>query len=189
MTDSAPETTSDAAAPAPQRVTRARILAAACVGALFGLGGFTFDYANGTSYLSNNPNACANCHVMQEHLDAWTKSSHGKFATCNDCHAPHDLVGKYYCKARNGLFHSLAFTTGDFPDRILMHDYNRSVVEQSCRDCHSNLVDSITGGSEMADTVATAGVSASGASVHASLNTDGVSCLHCHASVGHDTGG
>lgn len=164
-----------------------RTSAAIAIGAFFGLSGFTFDYAKGTSYLSNDPGVCANCHVMQEHLDAWTKSSHGKFATCNDCHAPHDMVGKYYCKARNGLFHSLAFTTGNFPDRILMHDYNTSVVEQNCRDCHQQLVDQIATGLTTASADTTS--SNQSTSVHAGLTADGVSCLHCHKSVGHDTGG
>ncbi|HON66032.1 MAG TPA: cytochrome c nitrite reductase small subunit, partial [Phycisphaerae bacterium] len=40
-----------------------------------GLGLFTFIYADGASYMTNDPTACANCHVMQNHLDAWAKSS------------------------------------------------------------------------------------------------------------------
>ncbi|TWT90160.1 Cytochrome c-type protein NrfH [Pseudobythopirellula maris] len=145
------------------------LLIASLLGGAGGLGAFTFGYADGASYLSNRPEACANCHAMTEHLDAWHKSSHGKFASCNDCHAPHDLIGKYYCKSRNGFFHSLAFTTGDYPDEIQMHAYNRGVVEHNCRECHAALVDEITphGGSHAAE--------------------EGVSCLHCHATVGHDT--
>ena len=30
----------------------------------------------GASYLTDDPAACANCHVMQEHFDAWPRSSH-----------------------------------------------------------------------------------------------------------------
>jgi len=45
--------------------------AAIAVGVLFGLatgiGGYTFIYARGGSYLTNNPKACANCHIMQDH--------------------------------------------------------------------------------------------------------------------------
>jgi len=36
------------------------------VGALTGLGAFTFRYAQGLSYLSNDPKACTNCHIMNE---------------------------------------------------------------------------------------------------------------------------
>src|SRR5688572_32577853 len=43
----------------------------------------------------------------REHFDAWNKSSHRAVATCNDCHTPHNLVGKYTVKAKNGFWHSL----------------------------------------------------------------------------------
>jgi cytochrome c nitrite reductase small subunit len=145
------------------------VIVAALVGAAAGVGAFTFGYADGAAYLTNRPEACANCHVMREHLDAWVKSSHGKFATCNDCHSPHDFVGKYYCKTRNGFFHSLAFTTGRFPDQIQITEFNRRVTEQACRDCHEAIVDQI-------DHAPTSGG-----------QVEPQSCLHCHATVGHDT--
>lgn len=141
--------------------------ASALVGSAGGLGLFTFTYAEGTSYLGNDPEACANCHVMQGHLDAWVKSSHANVATCNDCHAPHDAVGKYYCKARNGFWHSLAFTTGDYPDNIRIHQYNRDVVEHACRDCHAAMTHTID--------VGTTGVG----------GQEPLSCVRCHADVGH----
>ena len=61
--------------------------------------------------MSNDPNACASCHIMRDHLDAYTKSSHRSVATCNDCHTPPGLIPKYLTKAEHGFFHSLAFTT------------------------------------------------------------------------------
>jgi cytochrome c nitrite reductase small subunit len=70
---------------------------------------FTFGYGKGASYLSNDPQACVNCHVMQGHYDSWQNSSHRHVAVCNDCHLPHP-VGKWITKADNGFFHSLAFT-------------------------------------------------------------------------------
>ena len=36
------------------------------VGVAFGIGLYTFAYAKGWSYLSDDPAACANCHVMRE---------------------------------------------------------------------------------------------------------------------------
>jgi cytochrome c nitrite reductase small subunit len=145
------------------------LLVAILIGATAGIGTFTFGYADGAAYLSNNPEACANCHVMREHLDAWVKSSHSKSATCNDCHAPHNVVGKYYCKGRNGFFHSLAFTTGNFPNQIQMHEYNHNVVEQNCRYCHAQLTHQI-------DPLPTS-----------RGEGETISCLHCHGTVGHDT--
>lgn len=70
------------------------LLLAAVVGVFLGLSASTFTYAEGTSYLSNDPRACVNCHIMREQYDAWQKSLHHANATCNDCHVPHDLVGK-----------------------------------------------------------------------------------------------
>ena len=135
------------------------------IGAATGVGTYTFVYAKGGSYLSDNAEACANCHVMQGHYDAWLKSSHKMVASCNDCHAPHDsVVNKLYCKGRNGFFHSLAFTTGDFDDRILIHDYNRKITENACRKCHSSVVHQI-------DSLPT--------------KNGSMSCIRCHNSVGH----
>ena len=134
------------------------------IGAVVGLGGFTFIYAKGGSYLGNDPNACANCHVMQDHLDAYVKSSHRSVATCNDCHTPPGLVPKYLTKAEHGFFHSLAFTTGEFHDPIQIKERSRRVTENSCRKCDQDIVHDID-------------------LTRASDAT--MSCIRCHAGVGH----
>ncbi len=134
------------------------------IGAVVGLAGFTFVYAKGGSYLGNDPASCANCHVMQDHLDAYVKSSHHAVATCNDCHTPPGLVAKYLTKAEHGFFHSLAFTTGNFHDPIQIKERSRRVTENSCRKCHQDVVHDI-------DTAATPDAT--------------LSCIRCHASVGH----
>ena len=36
-----------------------------------GIGAYTFVYARGASYLTNDPAACVNCHVMREPYDGW----------------------------------------------------------------------------------------------------------------------
>ena len=145
------------------------VAVALLIGAAGGLGLFVVGYADAFSYLRDDPDACANCHVMRVHLDAWVKSSHGKFAVCNDCHAPHDnVVNKYYCKARNGFFHSLAFTTGDYPDNLRITAYNRGVAEEACRHCHAAVTHRID----------PQPVASSGA--------DALACTKCHSTVGHD---
>ncbi len=70
------------------------LLLAALVGVLCGVGAYTFYYAKGASYLSNDPQACVNCHIMREQFDSWQKSSHHAAATCNDCHVPHSLIAQ-----------------------------------------------------------------------------------------------
>lgn len=133
------------------------------LGLLIGLVAYTFIYAKGYSYLSNDPSSCTNCHVMNTYYDGWEKSSHRSAANCNDCHTPHGMVAKYLTKASNGFFHSFAFTTGAFPDSIRARQRSHAVVEQSCRTCHANLAQHI-------DTAA---------------GNDGMSCVRCHANVGH----
>ena len=143
----------------------ATVLAVA-LGLAMGTGGFTFIYGQGASYMTNDPNACANCHVMEGHLSGWLQSSHKDVATCNDCHAPHDLVGKYWTKARNGWAHSVAFTTGNFPEHIRIRDFNREVTEEACRYCHQEMVAAVDGAGD----------------------AEPRACVTCHADVGHSDG-
>ncbi|MBK7961920.1 MAG: NapC/NirT family cytochrome c [Bdellovibrionales bacterium] len=63
-------------------------------GIIVGLGVYAFFYAKGYSYMSDDPQACINCHVMRENMDSWIKSTHHHVAKCNDCHLPHNIVGK-----------------------------------------------------------------------------------------------
>lgn len=135
-------------------------------GAAAGIGGYVFVYAEGASYLTDDPAACANCHVMRAHLDAWSKSSHRAVAVCNDCHAPRGLLRKYGVKAINGYNHSLAFVTGRFADPFHVTPLNRRVTEAACRTCHGEIVEAIDH-------------AGSGAA-------EPISCVRCHADVGHD---
>ncbi|NJL18926.1 MAG: cytochrome c nitrite reductase small subunit [Bdellovibrionaceae bacterium] len=137
-------------------------------GLLGGLGVFTFGYAEGASYLSNNPQSCVNCHVMQEHYDSWLKSSHAHAATCNDCHLSHHSIGKWITKADNGFFHSLAFTLNDYHDPIQIKPRNRKVTQQACLHCHSAVVEGMPS-----------------IAAHAPGGADLMNCVHCHADVGH----
>lgn len=117
------------------------LLIASGVGAFVGLGLFTFGYGEGAAYLSNDPAACANCHVMQGHFDSWQRSGHGHVAVCNQCHLPPGGMGKWVTKADNGFFHSLAFTTGRFPEPIRIKPRNRQVTQRACLGCHGPMVD------------------------------------------------
>lgn len=136
------------------------------LGLLIGLGCYTFIYAKGYSYLTNNPAACTNCHVMQAEYDAWIKSSHRTAATCNDCHTPHNLIGKYAVKTNNGFWHSFYFTTGRYPDNIEITNFDHQVTENACRRCHQNITSAIDGNV-----------------VHG--RAEGIECTRCHSSVGH----
>ncbi len=138
--------------------------AASILGILIGVGGYTFAYAKGASYLTNDPAACANCHVMENHYRAWVKSSHRMVAVCNDCHTPPGLIPKYTTKAINGFNHSLAFTTGRFPEPLRITPRNTDATEKACRKCHAEIVTAIEG-------------------PHPEKYR--LSCIRCHATVGH----
>ncbi len=141
------------------------IALAGMVGGVAGLGGFTFSYAQGFSYLSNDPQACVNCHIMRDQFDAWNRGSHKAVAVCNDCHTPHNnIVSKYAVKGINGFRHSYAFTTGNFHEPIQITAMNRDVTEHACLYCHGDFVADIA---------------------HAEGN-DPTDCLSCHEGVGHD---
>jgi cytochrome c nitrite reductase small subunit len=141
-----------------RRLRRVVILAvaAAIVGVAAGMGAFTFVYADGAAYLTNDPEACANCHVMQDHYDRWRKSTHHAVAVCNDCHAPVGFFRKYWVKAKNGFNHSWRFTSGDFHEPIAITESNREVTEAQCRHCHGEMAAAIRD-----------------------------SCVRCHDDVGH----
>jgi cytochrome c nitrite reductase small subunit len=70
------------------------VLTALAVGLAIGISGFTFVYAKGASYLTDDPRACANCHVMSEQYTGWLGSSHRAVAVCNDCHTPKGFIAK-----------------------------------------------------------------------------------------------
>lgn len=160
------------------RGRRLALAAAVLVGMAVGLGAFTFGYARGYSYLTNDPAACANCHVMNEHYAAWTKASHRSVATCNDCHTPHDIVGKYTVKAKNGFWHSFYFTTGNFPDPLRITEGNRKVTENACRHCHAEITDAI-------DHAPASHGTAGGATYPTDPADASNSCVRCHRYVGH----
>jgi cytochrome c nitrite reductase small subunit len=140
------------------------LLLAGFLGMLGGLGIFTFGYGQGASYMSNDPKACANCHVMDSALDSWQKSSHRHVAVCNDCHLPHHPIGKWITKADNGFFHSLAFTLENFHEPIQIKPRNRRVTQNACLDCHRELVHEM---------------------LPSTPGGDMLWCVKCHADVGH----
>ncbi len=114
---------------------------AVLVGAFFGLGFFVFYISNAASYLSDQPETCINCHVMNPQYATWFHSSHRERATCNDCHVPHDnAVEKYYFKAQDGMRHATMFTLRKEPQVIQIKEAGKAVVQENCLRCHSAVV-------------------------------------------------
>jgi cytochrome c nitrite reductase small subunit len=147
------------------RLDRLALLAAVCLGVVLGLGLYTFGYAEGLSYFSSDPKACANCHVMNPEYDSWVKSSHHIVARCVDCHLPHALPAKLLAKAESGYHHSKGFTLEDFHEPIMIKQKNAQILQDACLGCHADLVHGIVAGS--------------------TTDENAVRCVHCHRGVGH----
>jgi len=151
------------------RITRLHAVLGALVGLPLGIGAFTFGYAKGFSYLSTDPRACINCHVMNDVYDGWQKSGHRHVALCVDCHLPHAGLEKWLAKADEGFRHSTAFTLQNFKEPIEITPGDREIVLVNCARCHADLVE---------------GIQHAGTADEATFD-----CLHCHAGAGHGAGG
>lgn len=115
------------------------------LGIFIGLGLFIVKISNAASYLTDDPKACINCHVMSTHYSSWLHSSHRERAVCNDCHVPHDnFVRKYMFKAQDGLRHATMFTFKLEPQVIRIHEAGRAVVQENCKRCHENQIDRVS---------------------------------------------
>lgn len=135
------------------------------IGASAGIGLFTFVYAKGFSYLSNDPQACKNCHVMNTVFEGWMKGGHQHVAVCNDCHVPHDFFGKWYTKANNGFHHSWAFTFEDIPLVIHAREGSQRIVQANCIRCHGDMARHVMAGP--------------------GDPSPALSCKSCHREIGH----
>jgi len=101
-------------------------------------------FSRATSYLSDAPETCMNCHVMGPQYATWQHSSHASVATCNDCHVPHSsLAAQYAFKAKDGLWHATVFTMRWEPQVIRISASAIGVVEDNCRRCHERLIDQV----------------------------------------------
>lgn len=98
---------------------------------------------------------------MRPQYDSWQSASHHTSATCVDCHLPAGFPAKYLAKARNGWFHSKAFTLQNFPEPIIITPPNATILQANCVRCHDGLLHDAT--------------AANGAP----------ECVHCHVDVGH----
>ena len=121
----------------PNKKSRWRRTAIILIGIVTGLGFFMAKEASLVSYMSDDPLACVNCHVMTPMYNSWMHSSHREQASCNDCHVPHDNVfNKYYFKAKDGLFHASVFTARAEPEVMFMREASQEVVQNNCIRCH-----------------------------------------------------
>ncbi|MDR1045785.1 MAG: cytochrome c nitrite reductase small subunit [Candidatus Adiutrix sp.] len=143
----------------------------ALAGLIAGLGSYAIYVSRAYSYLSEDPAVCVNCHVMAPYYQAWSKSSHALWTTCNDCHVPQDnLVSAYTFKAVDGLYHAAVFTVDGQPQVIRAREGSSAVILENCLRCHSPLVTEFTKMNVAYDQV---------------LKGEGRACWDCHSQVPH----
>jgi cytochrome c nitrite reductase small subunit len=147
------------------RLLKPAMVLAVLLGMFFGLGFYTFGYSKGLSYLSSDPAACANCHIMQDEYSSWQKGTHHTVAVCVECHLPHDFVPKMIAKSEHGWRHSKAFTLQNFHEPIQITPKSAAQLQTNCLRCHGEFLHAIVGGS--------------------TTDQDAMSCVHCHQGVGH----
>lgn len=142
-----------------------RGLCFATSGLVVGLGAYVAMLSNATSYLSDDPRACINCHIMTPQYVTWQHSSHANVTTCNDCHVPHDsALVKYWFKAKDGGRHSALFTLRRERQVIQATDESRKVIQANCVRCHQPILRDLR------------------TAVHSSTDR---SCTDCHREVPH----
>lgn len=111
------------------------------LGIFIGLALTVLKISNAVSYLSDDPKACVNCHIMSPQYATWERGSHGRVTVCNDCHVPQDnFVNKYYFKAKDGLRHATMFTFRLEPQVIQIKEAGKKAVQENCIRCHTDLI-------------------------------------------------
>ena len=120
------------------------LLLAVLVGVPAGVGAFTFVYAKGFSYLSTDPRACVNCHVMNEQYDALAEErppAHRDLRRLPSCRT--QGLAKWMAKADHGFRHSAAFTLQNFKEPIEITPPDRRIVQENCVRCHGDFVHAV----------------------------------------------
>lgn len=140
-------------------------------GIFVGLLAFLFNISNASSYLSDDPKTCVNCHIMAPQYATWKHSSHREWANCNDCHVPQDnIVKKYFFKAKDGLRHATVFTQRAEPQVIYIKEEGATVVHENCIRCHEQQITDAKLSSKVSSNV---------------KHTQNRKCWECHREVPH----
>jgi cytochrome c nitrite reductase small subunit len=109
-------------------------------GVIAGLSVYIIYMSRAHSYLSDDPSACINCHVMIPYYQSWSRSSHTHWTNCNDCHIPQNNVfSKYTFKLKDGVYHSAVFTIKGESQAIRPTKSSYNVIMKNCIRCHTQL--------------------------------------------------
>ena len=125
-----------------------------------------------TYIIGDDPAACVNCHIMTPYYATWAHSSHGRDATCNDCHVPHqNIAKKYFFKGMDGMKHVAYFVTNSERQAIMAEESSANVIMDNCIRCHTQLNQEFVKTGRINYMMAKRGV--------------GLACWDCHRDVPH----
>ncbi|KAF0106904.1 MAG: cytochrome c-type protein [Anaerolineaceae bacterium] len=120
--------------------------------------------ADAPAYAGTAPETCNNCHVMDSQYENWFHAPHQAWATCADCHIPHDNFFAYWLyKGESGMRDVYSFTTLGYPEAIRANDETIGIVQENCIRCHLDTVEGMVTGPQPLDR----------------------NCWDCHRSVAH----
>ena len=110
-----------------------RVLAIIITGVIVGGGALTLYMLRAHTYLTDDPAACVNCHIMGPYYATWFHSSHSRNATCNDCHVPYENpVKKWVFKGMDGMRHVAVFLTRGEKDVLRANKESAEVIMNNC---------------------------------------------------------
>lgn len=119
---------------------RQKVLLLVIAGVVIGLTGLFMYLLRFHMYLTDDPAACVNCHIMTPYYQTWAHSSHARNATCNDCHVPHEnIFKKYFFKGKDGMRHVAYFVTHKERQGIKAEEAGAEVIMNNCIRCHATL--------------------------------------------------
>ncbi len=96
------------------------------------------------AYAGHEPETCANCHVMDAQYENWFHAPHQAWATCSDCHIPHDNFFAYwFYKGKSGMRDVYSFVTVSYPVAIRANEETIDIVQENCIRCHLDTVESM----------------------------------------------
>ena len=124
----------------PRLSYRLKVMLLLVCGVVVGLGGLFLYLLRFHTYLTDDPSACVNCHIMAPYYATWMHGAHARNTTCNDCHVPHDNVfRKYFFKGKDGMNHVYKFVTRQERQAIQAIDESAEVIMENCVRCHATL--------------------------------------------------
>ena len=105
------------------------------------LGVFTWA-TDAPAYAGHEPETCNNCHVMDSQYENWYHAPHREWATCADCHIPHDDFFSYwFYKGKSGMKDVYSFVTLSYPGAIRANEETIEIVQENCIRCHLDTVE------------------------------------------------